>query len=326
MIRGAGVVVLGTVGAMLGVVGAYVMGVFPDSLAGQAGWIRVNPIDPAEGWRLQFPFAHHNRAGYFGMCAAFLIPVFLLGATRVSVKIALASGLAGGLVCLSSSTRGAVLGLVFGALSALCCFPSHKRRQALVISLIGIILASVVIISLHLTLRARWSELLTLNTRPTNTVSSRLVIQSVALEFISQRPFLGWGYGYLTFEQLSKKSFPEIAAAVEGMSHPHNQWIEQLFEGGVLGLFLFLGFTLFRLMALASCLRNERRSPTDYRWLLILSLWFGLEMAVQVYGLTNSALRRNLGLWSYVLWTGSLLLVMESHQRWQRATLSRRLA
>jgi O-antigen ligase len=316
--RAGGWVTAAALAAMLLVIIVYGAGILPPKLCSPHGWIRINPGNPADGWRLQFPFEHHNRAGLFGMCATFVVPALLLASTRLRPSVALSCGLAGVIVCVASGTRGAVVGLLVGAVAAGVTGAGRIGRHLIA----GAVAAALVVagfLAFAPAHRAHWLEDFANagGQKAPTSVSSRIIIQSVSLELAAQRPLTGWGYGYETFEQLAAHSFPAIAAQVEGMSHPHNQWIEQMLASGIFGGLFFLGFTIVRILALGAPLGNRQPQPKDGRFVLILALWIGLEFALQFYGLTNTALRRNIGLWTYCLWAGSAVLALEATRRAQ---------
>ncbi len=309
-------IVLGAVVAMLVVAGLYVGGLLPQHLSSLDGWIRINPVDSSDGWRLQFPFWHHNRAGFFGMCAAFIAPAFFVAKPNPQDWLAILSGVMGLIVALLSGTRGAVLACLIGWGGASLSLVSTRNRLSFVLgALTATILAGVLLASSpH---RSHWEELFLF--RPPllaqTSTSTRLIIQSVALNLIAARPLTGWGYGYLTFENLARQFYPQLARQIEGMSHPHNHWFEIAVAGGVPAAILFFLFTLARLVALAEALRESALAGTERSWRFFLAIWLGLELAIQFYGLTNTCLRRNLGLWTYTLWAISLVLVYETPKR-----------
>lgn len=291
-------------------------GMLPSACATQWGWIRIESTEFGRSWRLQFPFEHHNRAGFFGMLATFLIPALVLTSSLATPFWAILAALSSVLVTIATVTRGALLGLGAGAIAVVCSASASTRKSFLpVLAVLTIVSGMLVIVSPSQ--RAHWEDAVHWLREEKNTptsLSSRMTIQAVALELIAQRPLTGWGYGYSTFETAARQIFPSLASRIEGMSHPHNHWLEQAFAGGLPAVFLFALFTFSRLSALALAVRHASTQP-DKRWMLCLALWFGLEIAIQVYGLTNTALRRNLGLACYLVWAGSLLLVLRTFTR-----------
>lgn len=295
---------------MLVVGGMYALRLLPPSLVGEEGWIRAG-ISPDE-WRLQFPFQHHNRAGFFGMCAVFIIPSFWLVFGRFSWRVAAASALLGICVTLLSVTRGAQLGIFVGVLTALSAAKGVKRRTAVLLAAVTV-MAFLAMISLSPSLRSHWIEdfLAASSTAKVSQTSAgnRLIIQSITQELIEKRLLEGYGYGSPVFEKVTHQAYPAIAINVEGMSHPHNFWLEKAFAAGIPGALCFFAFTFCRLAALANVI-SRVRSRAAARLLGLFALWLGLEIAIQTYGLTNTVLRRGLGLGTYVLWACSIILAL----------------
>lgn len=308
---GAGAAVMFICCLMLAVGGMYALRLLPPSLVGEESWIRVG-ISNGE-WRLQFPFQHHNRAGFFGMCATFIIPSFWVAFRPFSWRAAALLAFVGISVTVLSVTRGAQLGILAGGITVLAATKGLKTRPALLLAA-GILMAFLVGLYLLPSQRSHWIEDLSgsssLAGRQTS-AGNRLVIQSVTLELIEKRHLEGYGYGSPVFEKVTQQVFPAIAANVEGMSHPHNFWLEKAFAAGMPGALCFFAFTFCRLATLASVI-SRVRSRGEVRLLGPISLWLGLEIAIQTYGLTNTVLRRGLGLWTYLLWAGSLIFALRA--------------
>jgi O-antigen ligase len=310
-LQGAGAAVVLICVLMIIVAGLQGLGLLPRSFAGEQGWVRME--NAGQAWRLQFPFQHHNRAGFFGMCAAFLVPVFLLSRSRFSPVAAIATACMGLVITLFAITRGAQLGLTVGVIGTAVA-PWQRPNKNVVLALAGALAAACLLVLALPAQRAHWLGEVKSLVAPTGaqtSIGNRLMIQGAALGLLSERPLRGWGYGYSTFEQLAAERFPSVARDVEGMSHPHNIWLEQAFSAGIPAMLLFLGFTVCRLLALGGVLSPSSVSLKN-REMLILALWFGLELAIQMYGLTNTSLRRTLGLWTYTLWAGSIVLALHA--------------
>lgn len=313
-LRGAAAAAALTVAGMLLVAGAFELGLLPGPLVQKLSWIRLNPVDPSSPWHLQFPFSHHNRAGYFAMCASFLLPCAALGIWRVPVGWAFGLGILALTAAVFTLTRGAVLGIAVGGTVAGIVLTRRLRPGHLIAGTLVVGICAALVVSSPRRV-AHWTHWLAFDqpVKPgTSSVASRVIIQSTAMALFEERPFLGWGYGYEVFEKIVQKKYPGVAASVEGASHPHNHWIEQGFGGGVPALVFFLSFTVARLLALGRSAWQHRG-----RWSLMattLALWLGLEFAIQFYGLTNTALRRNLGAWTYALWGVSFVLIRSARR------------
>lgn len=309
---GAGVLTVGAIAIMFITGLLYLSGLLPPSLVGMDKWIRLDGSQGNAPWHLQFPFAHHNRAGFFAMCAVFLLPLVVFHfSPKVSLPLTLLPSLIAIVVQVFTLTRGALLGTLGGCLTLLAWSNATIRRTAGYLG-VSFFIVLALVVALSPVQKSHLVQLVDLvpdnNTPPTST-GARIIIQNVALTLAIQRPITGWGYGFSVFERVASQQFPELARSVEGMSHPHNHFIEQLVAGGIPAILLFAGFSFLRILGLGYSMKyaSEHRNPL-LRW--ALAAWFALEIAIVVYGLTNTSLRRNLGLLTYTLWAGSFILAL----------------
>lgn len=290
--------------AMLGVVVVHAAGGPAAEWLREHQWIRVE-TDPSAPKRLQFPFEHHNRAGYFAACALLFSAAAAAIATAARRERLAALGLAALalLVLPFPMTRGAILAAaVGGAAAAAGAVIMRGRRFAKALWLLPAILPFVwfVLPEAHRRHFTSTFSARTVDPNEMNTVVSRFTLWRYTAEMIAERPMLGFGYGFENFEQRLKEKYPAQAAALDGSSHAHNLWLEIAAESGLPAAAAFLLFTLLRFNVLVQGWRTARR--TGHPLALALLVWMGLEIAIQIYALTNHPLRRNIGYFTWAQW------------------------
>lgn len=310
-LRGAWLVVVMTcIGMAVIALGALWSTQLSNSLLEQE-FLRVDS-DAPDARRLQFLFHHHNRAGYFAACGLFLT---LAGAFERRLW--------------------RWLGIV-GAVAAAIALPFTLTRGALVAASAGMVLFSFVGILIHR--RARWPTLAAIviglplmwvwlpvsykehirkiadvqnyQQGEGGSIGARFIMWETALKMIKERPGLGFGYGFENFVTVVRADHPDKPDYFKGAPHAHNMWLETAAENGVAAAVLLLVFTVVRIGGLVRAWWRSMRRRHGLVWLLLL--WLCLEVVVQVYGLTNYALRRNLGFLTYWIWAGSVVLVLVS--------------
>jgi O-antigen polymerase len=92
-------------------------------------------------------------------------------------------------------------------------------------------------------------------------VTARTDIYSITTKMILNNPFLGYGYGnfersYLDFNNKLKLNNPEINSPLLNLSHPHNEVLYWVSEGGVIA---FLGMILFFIAYMKSWLKINNK-------------------------------------------------------------------
>jgi O-antigen polymerase len=92
-------------------------------------------------------------------------------------------------------------------------------------------------------------------------VTARTDIYSITTIMILNNPFLGYGYGnfersYLDFNNKLKLNDPEINSPLLNLSHPHNEVLYWVSEGGVIA---FLGMILFFIAYMKSWLKINNK-------------------------------------------------------------------
>jgi O-antigen ligase len=135
-----------------------------------------------------------------------------------------------------------------------------------------------------------------------STIGSRLIVWRKTVDMIARRPLFGCGYGFESFEALFNRESPPGSVQLEGTSHAHNQWLEIAAEAGIPAALVFLAFTVVRIALMAASWRAAAHRAGAGTAAGVILLWLALEAAIQVYGLTNYTLRRNMGLFTYGLW------------------------
>lgn len=303
--------------AMLGVVAVHAVNGSGAQWLRENEWIRVEQ-DPAAPKRLQFPFEHHNRAGYFAACAFFLCLAAAAGFRSRCGKTAAVIGAGLAMAVLPHPmTRGAILaagvGLVVIAAATLI---QYRRRLPRAIWILPLFLPL-----LWFVLPQAHRHHFTTTFRPEtvdpdagNTVVSRFTLWRYTSDMIAERPWFGFGHGTDNFETNLAQRHPTEIPHLTGSSHAHNMWLETAAEAGVPAALAFLAFTLLRIAFLLQAWSTARRTGSVLA--LPLLLWIGLEIVIQIYGLSNYPLRRNLGLFTYAIWgIGVALALVARTQR-----------
>lgn len=270
-------------------------------------------IDAPDTRRLQFLFGHHNRAGFFAATAVFICLAGAWGRRRWR-----AMGLIGAATAAFALpftlTRGALVAAAVCLLGFVLVGVIRKRRSALV----GLALAVLLLPAGWISLPENYQQHISKIVHRSNyqegsegSIFARLALWEIARDMIARRPFLGFGYGVENFENAGRLDHPEQGPKyLSGASHAHNFWFETAAEIGVPGAGILFLLTLLRLAGLARAWRIAVRARAPLAWLFLL--WLCLELLIQVYGLTNYTLRRNIGTLTYWIWAGSAALVIST--------------
>lgn len=271
--------------------------------------VRIDAEAPGSP-RLQFLFYHHNRAGFFAACALFLA---LAGAVWGRWwRVAAIAGAAGAAVALPLTlTRGALAAAAVG-LVLFILVGIFRQRRGRWIGLAAVVVAGPL---LWLALPASYHQHVEKALDPASyqegsggSIGARLVMWKAAVGMIRERPWLGFGYGFENFEATAKLEHPELPGYFNDAPHAHNLWLETAAESGLPAAALLGIFTVLRLGMLAGAWVRAVRLGRPLAWLL--ALWLALEITIQIYGLTNYALRRNLGYLCYGIWAVSAVLAL----------------
>lgn len=245
-------------------------------------------------WRLQAPFGHHNRLGYFSAVCVLLFLLAMPSAAKFQRSIlAVGAGLAVlALVC--TLGRAAMIALLAG--SAVSAILLLGRR-----ALWGLLLLPVLWFAMPDSQRARAISLVNPDTykRDWSTVALRFQHWEATLSLIADHPVAGTGYGWKAFQYHHERRAEELGLAV-GFNHAHNVWLQVAGESGIPGLLFFAAWTGLRWAMLWRLWRATPREDRGRRWLL--ALWIGVEAAIQFYSLTNLPLRRSLAVLTWFVW------------------------
>ncbi len=271
-------------------------------------WIRAEAGDPAAPWRIQFPFAHHNRAAFFLMVTAFaLCAAFAAGWGWRAITAAVA-GLA--MLCLLfTATRGALLGVVAGAavVSGTVGFTRSTGRRWLVALLLFAPAAWFLLPEAHRRQIRQVVEVQSYQPGPKTSIGARIALWRVTTVLIGERPVLGFGYGFETFERVMGEREPALLKEMQGLSHAHNMWLEVAVESGIPAAAVLAAFALLRCAGLGFAWFRIRKSGGAGN---ALAVWLALEVAILVYGMSNYPLRRSLGLIPWSVWSVSAICVL----------------
>lgn len=118
----------------------------------------------------------------------------------------------------------------------------HNSRKQLTVNILIISLAILTsIVNLKESNGPKWDS------KDYTSINARSVIYEVSLDMVKTKPLLGYGYG--NFERSFIDHFnryaiekPNIGNTIQGLSHPHNEVLFWVVEGGVLALFAFMLF------------------------------------------------------------------------------------
>ncbi|PKO17480.1 hypothetical protein CVU37_08275 [candidate division BRC1 bacterium HGW-BRC1-1] len=280
-----------------------------EALAGR-GWIIVELEDPAAPWRILFPFTHHNRTAYFCVIACFASLTQLNRSATVRLGCIATAILS--LVMLGfTATRGAAIGVAAGLVVMLVlAFASGLRwRWSYIPTFIAVLVALWLLLPPgH---RDQFLQIASSHSYvpgPTTSIGARLAFWPHVMEMVRLHPFTGVGYGYESFERYAQGHYGDILATMSGLSHAHNTYLETAAESGILAAILLLGFTITRIIALM--LQTFRVRKMRHPVGVAMVAWVGLEVALQVYGLSNYALRRNMGILTYGVWGISATMIL----------------
>lgn len=279
----------------------------------QHGLILVETEDGAAPWRILFPFSHHNRTAYFCIIACFVALAEYRG--RVVPRSAAAAVAVLALLMLAfTATRGAALaalaGFVAMAIAALASGRRFRLRWVAVVAAV-MVLAWLLLPDEHQRQFLQMFSAKSYQPGPGTSIGARLAFWPHVVEMIRLHPWLGVGYGFESFDLYTRAHYPDVLQSMRGLSHAHNIWLETAAESGIAAALVLLAFTALRIGALFAAMRRMRliRHPLA----VPILVWLGLEAAIQVFGLSNYPLRRNLGMMTYMVWGVSAAFIMAAH-------------
>jgi O-antigen ligase len=165
----------------------------------------------------------------------------------------------------STGTRGALLGLIAGALFTSVAFAIFEKNKGLKYAGVGI-LAAILIAAGSLaiakntpfvqnhTLLARFSQLATFDPKgleefATTQGKARFSIWSIAYEGFKERPILGWGQDNFNYV-FNKYYDPRIYDQEQWFDRAHDVFFDWLIAGGMLGLLAYLSLFAAAIVAI----------------------------------------------------------------------------
>jgi hypothetical protein len=240
--------------------------------------------------RIQFPFGHHNRMASYMM----LITMILLIQTTLTVKgsnqrwTVAAMVLPLGAMALTWN-RGAIIGLVAGLL----VFALFTRWRYILYGALVLLLGYVLVPSV---MKSHFATIASSNlyTGDEGTVALRKYGWRAAMQMVADYPFLGIGYGWRNFQKVYPKY--RDPADTENKPHSHNNFLEIAAENGLIGLGLFVLFSMLLVWeSVRRCLAQQSASQLR----LTAAAFLGTLIAIHTFGLSNYSLRRTIG---FLIW------------------------
>jgi len=190
------------------------------------------------------------------------------------------------LVVFHTGTRGALVGLVAGAVTmpvALVMWGNRKALRPVALAAGGILVAIVLLFAVEQTVgfplpsecRGQTaSERLTSTTVEQGGVASRLMAAEAGLKGFLERPLLGWGPENFerAWEKLANPSSYKYGQLF--FDKAHNKVVEELATKGVLGTLFYLGLWVALVLALVRRRRPPREEILAYAVLGALTWYF----------------------------------------------------
>ncbi len=163
------------------------------------------------------------------------------------------------LLMINTQTRGAIIGLAFGAFAVLVGgFASKQFSRTARLVCAGFLLAGIIGVggififkdSALIKSTPVFQKISSISFTDATT-RSRLATWHSAIEGFAERPVFGWGVE--NFQELFNKHFPTEIYTDEGtplwFDRPHNLLLQYLAEGGVIGIGLYLAFLITLIIA-----------------------------------------------------------------------------
>lgn len=236
--------------------------------------------------RLQFPFSTHNRLGSF-MLTSLMLAVAAVAVGR-SLKVRWL--MMGAILCMLaalvlSGTRGAMLAAALG----LVVWGISRPRWLAAFAVLGLIVVAILPAENRRLIQSI-ADPQTYQSR-INSVHYRLVAWRYAGEMIVDRPLTGLGYGWPLFEDF----YPLYNEQdIERKPHAHNNYLELGAETGVPGAVLFGMYQVLLLLGGLALVRHRTAAVRRAGWAIL-----ALVLALNLFGMTNYSLRRNVG---FMVW------------------------
>lgn len=190
-------------------------------LAGSLAATQPNPADDAVFW---WPFVYRNHYAAFVLLVLPVLcwQVFTQPKSQWSAAVGIVAGLTG--IVSSASRSGIVLlALTLGAFLLLLWLRSARKWQMRVIVTTLAVAALAVGLANHDGISWRLANAGSL-------LEGRLDYWQASLHMITERPWLGWGYG--TWPEVYLQFLVRDTGLV--VNHAHSDWLEYFAEGGLL--------------------------------------------------------------------------------------------
>ncbi len=234
--------------------------------------------------RISGPLGNPIYLAIFAVMSIFMAGVYLLreGISKTEKMLLSAFVLFELLILYFTGTRGAMLGLVVGALVAFAgsAFKSELPQRTRRIFLYGLMATTLVIISgftvknFNLTDNPQIQRYTQVSV--SGTVAARIHAWQSAWQGIKERPLLGWGQE--NFNLIFNKYYnPAMYSEEMWFDRPHNLAIGWATDAGILGLLAYISVYLAFLFVL---FKSESILPSQ-KWIL-----FGLSVAYGIHSLT----------------------------------------
>ncbi|POT25280.1 Tat pathway signal sequence [Citrobacter freundii] len=267
-------------------------------------------------------FQQVNLLASFTACGVLLsVPLFLR--LRDGYRIVIGMGLVlMGFVLHESQSQTGYLSVAVGEALLLLVFPAQRRTLLLLLLPLALGMAT----------GAAARHFLSVATVDHLTTSHvRWTVLKTSLALFAERPWTGWGVGSFAAVFLERAG----PLGLSSISHPHNELVLWLVEGGLVGLaggqcFIASGFWLWlrgnrwRRACLVAALPVVIHMLTEYpvrqstpHWLLLILLLRCADSPLKgvCMTLTSTSLIRGLALISFLVFTPLLLLSLRTQQQ-----------
>jgi hypothetical protein len=231
----------------------------------------LRPSSLYEAGRSVFPFVDDSPnlgASAVVSMAAFAVPVMLLSGRRRGRFLACALLGATTLAVLSTGSRSGFLALGVGAATFVALSRRLRRRESMIV----VVALSVLAVFAATSFAPRTAEI----SSTTGTLLAREGIWHQAVTLIAERPITGWGFHYATRSVFVEAPSPG-GAATRRLSSVHNEYLAQLVDGGVLGMF---GFSFMLALLVRVGLRMRAHPSTEHEGIAFLSFLAALGLVM----------------------------------------------
>jgi putative inorganic carbon (HCO3(-)) transporter len=136
------------------------------------------------------------------------------------------------------------------------------------------------------------------------TLGLRHQIWTYSVDVIEKYPFLGVGYGWDVFEDYVNANYEPLSTG-ETIAHAHNNYLEVAAETGLFGLLVFVALNVLLFVQIFRAWRmTERQTKPRF----VVAGFFGLLVAINMYGMSNYSLRYTIGMLVWICFALMTLL------------------